>query len=244
MLRFIIAGLWTVFFLILSLPLILVTWIIGFFSPRCKSRISHFVISNAFKVLLKLAGVKIDFVSSENVPTDCPVLYCPNHRSIFDIIMTYTKVPGPTGYVAKKETRKVPIFNIWMNFIHCQFLDRSDLRQGLKVILNCCELIKSGISVCIFPEGTRNKSEATLLPFHDGSFKIAEKTGCPIVPVAIVNSAEIFENHLPKLKPVHVIIEYCKPIYTKDMDRAQMKGLSEQVYKIIEETYNRNLSKI
>lgn len=71
-----------------------------------------------------------------------------------------------------------------MRYLHCLFLDRKDIKQGLKTILTAIEKIKSGISICIFPEGTRNKNkdELELLPFHEGSFKIASKSGCAIHP--------------------------------------------------------------
>lgn len=246
MFRFVITVLWTVIFLVGSLPLVLVTWIIGFFSPDTKSKISKAAIQFAFNVLIFLSGSKVEFRGLEKVPTDRAVLYCPNHRSLYDIIMTYTKMPRPTGYVAKKETKKVPIFNIWMSFIHCQFLDRKDLRQGLQVILKCTELVKSGISICIFPEGTRNKGprDAEFLPFHDGSFKIAEKSKCPIVPVAIVNSHAVFEDQCPKIKASHVIIEYCDPIEVEGMSREEIKTLSSKVHDAISEVYFRNLSEI
>ena len=78
-----------------------------------------------------------------------------------------------------------------MKNLHCLFLDRKDIKQGLKTILEGIEKVKSGISICIFPEGTRNKVNDTFLPFHEGSFKIAEKSGCPIIPMSIYNSAAI-----------------------------------------------------
>ena len=96
--------------------------------------------------------------------------------------------------------KKVPIFNMWMERLHCMFLDRDDVRQGLQVILTAIDLIKSGISVTVFPEGTRNKENDTMLPFKEGSFKIAQKTKCPIVPMAITNSSAIFEDHFPFIK--------------------------------------------
>ena len=81
------------------------------------------------------------------------------------------------GFFAKKEMEKVPLLSTWMKRLHCLFLDRNDLKQGLKTILTAIEKVKSGISICIFPEGTRNKNEDELdmLPFHEGSFKIAAK---------------------------------------------------------------------
>lgn len=79
-----------------------------------------------------------------------------------------------------------------------------------------------------------------MLPFHSGSFKIAEKSGCAIIPISMNNTAEIFENHLPFVRKTHVIIEYGKPIYMKDMDKAQKKNISEYCQNIIRETTEKN----
>ena len=89
--------------------------------------------------------------------------------------------------------------------------------------------------MCIFPEGTRNKNPEGMLPFKEGSFKIAEKTGCPIVPMAITNSAEILENHLPRIKAVPVILEYGKPIYPNELDKETKKKLGAYCQNVIEE---------
>ena len=103
------------------------------------------------------------------------------HRSYFDILLTYTRCVRRTGYIAKKEMERYPLLSNWMKYLHCLFLDRKDIKQGLKTILTAIEKIKSGISICIFPEGTRNKNqdESELLPFHEGSFKIASKDRMP-----------------------------------------------------------------
>ena len=114
--------------------------------------------------------------------------------------------------------------------------------EGLKTILKAIEHIKNGISICVFPEGTRNKgdSDLELLPFHEGSFKIAQKTGCPIVPIAINNSAEIFENHLPKLKACNVVVEYCKPIILSELSKEDQRRLGAYTQNIIRETLKKN----
>ena len=132
-------------------------------------------------------------IGEENVPKDQPVLYIGNHRSYFDILITYIRVPRPTGYIAKKEMLRYPLLRNWMKYLHCLFLDRKDLKQGLKTILEGIEKVKSGISICIFPEGTRNRVNDTFMPFREGSFKIAEKTGCAIIPMSINNSAAILK---------------------------------------------------
>ena len=168
------------------------------------------------------------------------VLYIVNHNSYFDILLTYSRCPGLTGYIAKAEMLKAPLLRDWMKRLYCLFLDRTDIRAGMQTILTGIAYIKQGISICIFPEGTRNKVPDTFLPFHEGSFKIAEKSGCPIVPMCINNSAGIFEDHLPKIQKAHVILEYCKPIYIKELPKAERKFVGAYVQDIIKETYFRN----
>lgn len=224
MIRFIITVIFVVLFLVLSIPIMLVEWIIGKFNPDIKSRSSLAIVNWAFGVVIFISGAKQTILGEENVPKDAPVLYVGNHNSFYDIILTYVRVPRPTGYVAKKEMTNIPLLSIWMRYLHCQFLDRENIKEGLKTILECIRLIQSGISICIFPEGTRNKSGEPFLEFHDGSFKIAQKSGCAIVPMAISNTAEIFENHFPKIKKTRIVIEYGKPFYLKDLTKEQQKA--------------------
>ena len=164
-------------------------------------------------------------------------MYIGNHRSYFDILITYVRVPRPTGYIAKKEMLRYPLLVNWMKNLHCLFLDRQDIKQGLMIILTAIEKIKSGISICIFPEGTRNRVNHTFMEFHEGSFKIAAKTGCAIVPMTIYNSADIFEDHLPKVRKTQVILEYGKPIYIKELEKEDQKRIGAYVKNIIMETY-------
>ena len=155
-------------------------------------------------------------------------------------MLTYVRVPRPTGYIAKKEMLRYPLLVNWMRNLHCLFLDRENIKEGMKTILEAIEKVKSGISICIFPEGTRNKVADTFLPFHEGSFKIADKAGCPIVPIAINNSSALFEDQFPKIKKTHVVLEYCEPVYIKDLPKEQRKFVGAHVKEIIEKTYFKN----
>lgn len=244
MIRLILVAGFVILFLILSMPIMLVEWIIGKYNPDVKSRSSLAIVNWAFRCVRFLAGAKVEYIGEENIPADTPVLYIGNHRSFFDVVLTYIRVPRPTGYIAKKSMEKVPLLNIWMRNLHCLFLDRENIKAGMQTILTAIDLMKNGTSICIFPEGTRNKTEGTLLPFHEGSFKIAAKAGCPIIPMTINNSAAVFENQFPRIKKAHVIIEYGKPIHIKELPKEQQKKLAPYVQEIIMETYNRNKDKI
>ena len=244
MIRTILAFIFIFIFLICSIPLLIFEELIWKKHKDFHDRSSLAIVLWAFRVILFITGTRIIIKNKENVPKDTAVLYVPNHRSIFDILITYIQVPRPTGYISKIEVKKVPLLRWWMKHLYCLFLDRDDIKQGLKTVLTGVEQAKSGISMTIFPEGTRNKEEGTLLPFKEGSFKIAEKGGVPIVPVTILNSASIFENHLPKIKATTVIVEYGTPIYPKELDKETLKNLGSHVRNIIADTYAKNVKEL
>ena len=248
MFRFIFVAIFLILYLILSIPVFFVEWLIGKFNPHARDISSLRIVQWGFKVILKMTGVNVTVIGEENVP-DEPVLFIGNHRSFFDILLTYSRCKRLTGYVAKKEMERFPLLNNWMRNLYCLFLDRDNLKEGLKTILTGIDYIKQGISICIFPEGTRNTGEElSMLPFKDGALKIADKTGCAIVPISMNNTAEIFENHLPKkgtkgfpkIRKTHVIIEYGKPIYPHTLDREERKHLGAYCQNIIQETINKN----
>ncbi len=240
MIRFILVVIWVVLFLILSIPLMIAEWIIGKFNMDVRNKSSLAIVNWAFRGVLRICGTRSVVIGEENVPQDTAVLYVANHRSFFDILLTYTRVPRPTGYISKDSMEKVPLLSIWMKLLHCLFLDRKDIKKGMQVILKAIEKAKNGISICIFPEGTRNRVPDTFLPFHEGSFKIAEKANVPIVPITLNNSSAIFEDQFPKIRKTTVIIEYGKPIYVKDLEKEERKFIGAKVQKIIEETYFKN----
>ena len=195
MIRFIFVVLFVVLFLILSTPLMLVEWIIGKFNPGLKDRSSLAIVNWAFRWVIRLSGTKVIAIGEENIPTDTAVLYVGNHRSFFDVVLTYVRVPRPTGYIAKKEMLKWPLLNIWMKDLHCLFLDRQDIKAGLKTILQAIEKAKNGISICIFPEGTREK-DGKLLPPKSGLFVIAAGAGVDVVPCRILYDTPDGKMHL------------------------------------------------
>ncbi len=240
MIRLILVLVFVILFLIISLPIQLAEHLIGKVNPSLKDRSSLAIVKWAFRVVLFLSGTSVTVIGEENVPRDEPVLYIGNHRSYFDILITYIRVPRLTGYMSKIEILRIPSLNTWMKYLHCVFLDRSDIKAGMQSILTAIEKIRAGISICIFPEGTRNRSNDTFLEFHNGSFKVAEKTGCAIVPMSINNAGQIFEDHVPFIRKTHVVLEYCKPIYMSELDKADRRRIGALVQDVIKEAYYRN----
>ena len=239
MIRFICVCIVVIGYLILSIPILLVEWVIGKFNKRAKDISSLRIIQAVFRFILKITGADITVKGHENVPADTAVLYIGNHRSFFDILLTYVLCPDVTGYVAKKEMESIPLLSIWMRYLHCLFLDRKNIKEGMKTILLAIEEMKKGISICIFPEGTRSK-DGNMIPFKEGSMKMAEKTGCPIIPMAITNSAEIFEDHIPFIHRCHVILEYGEPILVSELSKEEKKFLGAYTQQKIQTMLDKN----
>lgn len=242
--RTIITVLYVFLFLILGLPVLGIEWIISKFNKAHADMVQLRIVQWGLKCIAFISGVKLTVIGEENVPRDEPVLYIGNHRSFFDVVVTYARCPGLTGYIAKDGVNKVPIFRIWMKRLHCIFLKRDDMKEGLKVILKAIEYVKSGISICIFPEGTRNKDRdnpTSLLPFKEGSFKIASKTGCKIVPMALIGTADILENHFPWIHSTDIKLIYGEPIDVSALDKDQQKHLGAYCQTVVEELIRSNL---
>nr|WP_300830397.1 lysophospholipid acyltransferase family protein [uncultured Acetatifactor sp.] len=237
MIRLILVALYLFLFLFLSIPVLIVEWFVGKRNPGHKDRLSKALVGWGFRCIRALAGTRLIVRGKEHIPTDSAALFVGNHRSYFDIIITYPQFPGTTGYVAKKEMLRYPLLKDWMRNIHCLFLDRDNIKEGLKTILAGVEEVKNGVSMCIFPEGTRNKVNDTFLPFHEGSFKIAEKGGVPVVPMVIVNSADIFEDHLPRIRRATVVLEFQPPVYIREMDKNDRKNIGTYVSGLISQRY-------
>lgn len=245
--RIIIFAIFLVLFLVLGIPVLFVLNLLGKNEKwKYKSDLAALrIVQWAFNVMLVIAGIKQVILGEENVPKDQPVLYVPNHRSYFDILLIYSKVPGLTGFVAKDSMLKVVLLRDWMKKLYCLFLNRDNPREGLKTILQGIDQIKNGISMCIFPEGTRNRGEENeLLTFKEGSFKMAEKTGCLIIPVALSNSAEIFEKHVPWIRSTKVVVEYGTPIDPKTLTPEEKKHLGVYCREKITEMLEKNSSLI
>ncbi|MDF2538109.1 MAG: hypothetical protein K0S76_1130 [Herbinix sp.] len=237
--RLILTALFLLIFFIISLPLYLIELIIGKFNRHAMIASSQAIVVGAFKIVLFISGVKRTIIGVENVPKNEAVLYVANHRSYFDVPVAYSTLPTLTGFIAKKEILKVPFVSTWMKFLQCLFLDRNNIKEGLKVVLKGIEQMKEGYSIFISPEGTRSPGDE-MLPFKEGSFKMAEKTGCAIIPVSITNTEEIFEQHTPWIHSAYVVIEYGKPIYPKDLSKEQLKFLGAYVQDIIKDTLKKN----
>lgn len=183
-----------------------------------KRQFAHKVAGKWAKTMVSLAGGTVEVIGIENIPQDKPVLFASNHQGNFDIPLLLSNIPKPIGFVAKVELEKLPIINTWMKLIECVFIDRKDMRQSLRTISTATEILKSGQSMVIFPEGTRSKG-GEMQPFKPGSLRLAQKAGTPIVPVSISGSYKLMEGNNNRIKPAHVKIIFAPPVDPETIDK-------------------------
>ncbi len=227
------------FFLVATLFTFLFGWIIGLFSKKAQAICSLRVAQTVFRLGLFLSGTKVTVIGRENLLKE-PVVYAGNHRSQFDILNCLPFFPCVTGFVTKIEMKKVPLIGHWVKILHGLFVDRGSVRSGLDLISNAVENIKKrNDSLIFFCEGRLNKTDEPTLRFKGGAFNVAAKAGCPIIPMTQNNTAAAMA-HVPFFHKTHTIIEFGKPIYTKNLSEEELKELPQIVEKIVAETYVKN----
>ena len=182
--------------------------------------------------LLKLSGNTVSVTGLENIPKDRAVLFVGNHQSNFDIPILLGHIDTPKGFIAKVELEKFPFISTWMPMMNCVFMDRNDMRQSAKAIMQGIKNLKNGYSMVVFPEGTRT-DDGVLLEFKPGALKLATKSGAPIVPITINGSKEIMKKGQKIIRPAHVEIIIDKPIEITDEMKQDTIALSEHVKGII-----------
>ena len=180
--------------------------------------------------VLKKSKTKVNIIGKENIPNE-PCVFVSNHQAIFDAFLLLATIDSVTGFIAKKEIDKIPLIGKWMREIHTIYLDRSNIREGMKVIIEGAEHVKNGFNMVIFPEGTRSLS-SEMGEFKKGSLKLALKAKAPVVPITIDGTYRVLEVG-KKVRGHKITIMFHKPIYVQNLSKEEQKDISETVHAIV-----------
>jgi len=165
------------------------------------------------------------------------VVVC-NHRSLMDVPLSTPHIPGPNKTIAKKELANIPIFG--MVYKRGSILvDRKSDESRRRSMDEMKKVLAQGMHMCIYPEGTRNKTANPLKSFYDGAFKLASDTGTPIIPAIIFNTDKVLPNNKsfyvwPHRMSIHFLPEI--PV-EKNQNVATLR---DQVYQIMWDFYEEN----
>lgn len=185
------------------------------------------------KRAIKSGNIELVVSGTENIPSEGGFLLYSNHQGMFDVLAIAATCEQPLGTVLKKELKDVPFLKQVIACTKSFAMDREDVRQSLTVIQNVIKEVDSGRNYLIFPEGTRSKSTNELLEFHNGSFRCATKTKCPVIPIALVDCYKVLDQK--GSKPITVQIHYLEPIYYEEYQNLNTKELAALVRDRIEQ---------
>ena len=232
MIRLIFGAIYTLLAVVLIYPYHIYLWLLAKKDQKKSWYKSWKLVRSFFIGLLDIAGTKIEIRGAENIrkiPKNEGILFVGNHRSFFDVIILQTIIGRPMGFIAKSDFKKIPLFRSWVTDIGSIFMNRKDVRAGLESINEGTEKVRNGLSLGLYPEGTRNHTN-TLLPFKKGGYRMAKNSESAIILVAATGTDDIFENNKPiALRRKKVIFEFSEPFYPHKMSKEECNAAYDEI---------------
>ena len=196
---------------------------------------SHQIYSQA---IFKSSNAKIDVSGLEKINLDETYLLVSNHLSLVDISAIIKAFPKYVTFASKSELSSVFVFGDWMRLCGSVFLDRENPRETITSFNKAIENLKNGISMCIFPEGTRSIT-GEIGKFKRGSFKLAIKSNVKILPVVLHGTREIYENNCKRIKKGTVKVIFLDPIDVSKLSKDEIKNINDVVRDNINSVYEK-----
>jgi 1-acyl-sn-glycerol-3-phosphate acyltransferase len=173
-------------------------------------------------------GLRVHPILRAELDPDQVYVFAVNHQVALDIPAAGLAIPLPFGWVAKAELRKIPVLGHAIAASPSVFIDRSEPRKSLASMKRAGARIRDGLSVIIFPEGSRSYGP-DLQPFKRGAFLLAVEAGVPIVPVTILNAWEHFDETRKLARPGTIEIAVGRPVSLDGMTRRDIPEVMERV---------------
>jgi 1-acyl-sn-glycerol-3-phosphate acyltransferase len=183
--------------------------------------------------------IHYQYKGRENIQNGKSYIYVSNHTSFLDIPGITMAIPGQFRPLAKKELLKIPVFG-WIAKSADVIVDRSSGQSRKESMERLKKVIKMGISILIFAEGTQNRTKEILQPFKDGAFRMAIDTQQPILPMVVVGAGPLMPPGTIDLKPGTIIVIIGKEISTEGLASSDVAMLKEKTFNIMKEMIKEN----
>ncbi len=233
-----------VLFIITMLIVFIPIWITTLFKEPTRSRLLQPIFKGWMSVFLPLVFCPVRRKGKEHFQKGKNYVVVINHNSLVDIPVSSPWIPGPNKTLAKAEMAKVPIFGVIYK-AGSVLVDRKSGNSRLESFAKMQEMLDRGLHLCLYPEGTRNKTDKPLQQFYDGAFITAIKAQKPIIPGLIFNTKAIYPSQsITWARPKIIHIHFLPPVPTEGLTLNDTAALKEQVYKIMETYYADNQHKL
>ena len=164
---------------------------------------------------VRLVGIRIREVGKENLKPGQTYIFMSNHASNLDPPVEIPRIRERCSVLVKKELFRIPILGTGMRMARLVPVDRSNREAAIESVREAVDVLRSGLHMIIYPEGTRTP-DGKLLPFKKGPFHLAMESGVPVLPLTILGTYEAWPKHRFALKPGVVTVVYHPPIDPKN----------------------------
>lgn len=236
MLKRILGGIWLIWsglaFFLTMLVFWIPMWAVKFHPEPKRTDIFMRWIRRWMAVFLPLAGIRMTVTGKERFRSGENYIITCNHKSMMDVPLSSPGIPGANKTIAKMELVKIPLFGMIYRR-GSVLVDRTSDASRKDAFNRMKQTLEMGMHMCIYPEGTRNKTDQPLKSFHDGAFRLALQTGKPIMPAIIFNTAKVLPaDRAFYFWPAKVSMHFLDPIYIQADDTAE--SLKEKVFSVME----------
>ena len=214
-------------------------WIIGLWKEPRRSYIMHTIYRTWMLFFFFFTGLRLRVKGKENFSPGENYIVIYNHNSLIDVPVSVPFMPGANKTIAKVELSRIPLFGLLYKR-GSVLVDRKDEESRKMSYLKMKEVLDMGLHMCIYPEGTRNKTNQPLQRFHDGAFRLSFDSGKSILPALIFNSKKVLPRKFFFFWPAKIELHYLKPISQKDFPSPEK--LKENVFDLMSEYYLKNSS--
>lgn len=168
----------------------------------------------AFRGVL-LAGVRVETEGLDRLDPARNYIFMANHVSNIDPPILVPLIPRRTSVLVKRELFGIPILGYAMRLGDLVAVDRANREAAVDSVRRAVEVLKRGLNMVIFPEGTRSR-DGRMLPFKKGPFYLALDSGVPVVPVSMVNTFQIWPKGHFYIKPLTARVVFHEPLNPHD----------------------------
>ena len=230
---------WAIIIFILSMLLIYIPFLISGLWPEPKRTYLFISLSRVWmKIFFTLTGVRRVFKGKENFRKGDNYIVLCNHNTFMDVPLSSPGIPGANKTIAKIEMTKIPLFGILYKR-GSVLVDRKSEESRKTSFNKMKEVLRMGMHMCIYPEGTRNKTKEPLQRFHDGAFKLAVDTGHAVMPAVLFNTAKVLPNNKTFYYwPAKVEMHFLEPVPVDSLTAEQLK---EKVFNRMKDYYVQHL---
>lgn len=235
-------ALWAIIiFIITFLIFFLPSMLAYLFSDEKKGQTYFIYVSRWWmNVWLPLIGCPVSITGRQHFKKDENYVVVFNHNALMDVPLSAPYVPGANKTIAKASFAKVPLFGLFYKRGSI-LVDRKNEKSRIQSYDQMKRTLRAGMHMCIYPEGTRNRTAAPLKQFYDGAFKLAVDTQKSIIPCIITGTKKAMPVHKTfYLLPAKLSMQFLAPISPEGIDA---KALKEKVFNVMLEAYTAALKK-